>query len=72
MVQCVGTSGGKAHQAIPQSQMGQATSLETEKENGEQTGVKAAHFITAVRTTAFSLGTCCSSLRPAQVHPEEL
>lgn len=65
MVQCVGTSGGKAHRVIPQSQMGQAASLETEKENSEQTEVKAAHFKTAVRTTAFSLGTCCSSLTPA-------
>jgi len=45
--------------------MGQAASLETEKENSEQTEVKAAHFKTAARTTAFSLGTCCSSLRPA-------
>lgn len=41
---CVCTSGRKAHQAIPQSQMGQAAILETEKGNSEKTGARAARF----------------------------
>lgn len=37
---CQGTSKKKGHQAIPQSQMGQAAVLQTEKGNSEKTGVK--------------------------------
>lgn len=37
---CQGTSKWKVHQGIPQSQIGQAASLETEKGNNEKDGVK--------------------------------